>query len=263
MVSSPTIPVVLFQSRFRRWRDRDLDILVEVDPNPSTFPDYYVPPISLEQRTYVHDSHHDSHAAANRSSDSGALQPVGDGSHGGSQNGEPERSGDHDCFPTTVREAQTVLFDPPVERNRAAVRKNNMVEDQLQAGRDLFLLVCRAGGCDGAVQPCPLRESKFSIDGQRAKDVCFHSVALARRLAADGFVQASEECFSGQKGLRLGQGETARERAQCKNDACRRNRSDSKRSRSGWLIRANPRKDLGQAYGATSTRPLRVTPVAA
>src|SRR6266567_2008986 len=183
MVSSPTIPVVLYQSRFRRWRDRDLDILVEVDPNPSTFPDYYVPPITLEQRTYVHDSHHDSHAAANRSSDSGALQPVGDGSHGGPQNGEPERSGDHDCFPTTVRKAQTVLFDPPVERNRAAVRKNNMVEDQLQAGRDLLLLVCRAGGCDGAVQPCALRESKFSIDGQRAKDVRFHSVALARRLA--------------------------------------------------------------------------------
>src|SRR5207253_2748950 len=75
-------------------------------------------------------------------------------------------------------------------------------------------------------------ESKFSIDGQRAKDVCFHSVALARRLATDGFVQASQECFSGQEGhLRLQQGETARDRAKCKNDEGRRDQSDSSRLR--------------------------------
>src|SRR5207249_29605 len=231
MVSSPTIPVVLYQSRFRGWRDRDLDILVEVDPNPSTFPDYYVPPITLEYQTCGHGPH----ATANRSSDSGALQPVPDGSDGGSQNAEPERSGDHRSFPTTARKAQTVLFDPPVQCNRAAVRKNNMVEDQLQASGDLLLLVCRAGGRDGAVQPCPLREGKFSIDHQEAKDVCSHSVALPRRLATDGFVQASQERFSGRKGhLRLQQGKTARDTKR-KNGICRRNQNDSKRLRSGSL----------------------------
>src|SRR5438552_4224299 len=241
MVSSPTIPVVLYQSRFRRWRDRDSDILVEVDPNPSTFPDYYVPPITPEHQTCGRDPH----AAADRSSDSGALQPVPDSSDGGYQNGEPERSGDHGCFPTTVRKAQTVLFDPPAECNRAAVRKNNMIKDQLQAGGDLFLLVCRAGGCDGAVQPCSLRESNFSIDRQGAKDVCFHSVALACRLATDGFVQASQERFSGRKGhLRLRLGETARD-PKCKNDICHRNQNDSKRLRSGPLMRASPRKHFG------------------